>query len=93
MMKCLKISVVFPNSSSKNSTGYTTGKFDPLQVIISGALFILSLSILILNYQYEEGARYVNIIRVTMVRIKGSSDSSHFSKSRLEVVGSDVQRL
>ena len=40
---------------------------NPNIVYIAGALFTLGLSILILNFQYDEGARDGNNIRVTMV--------------------------
>ena len=41
-----------------------------INVEIFGALFTLSLSILILNSQLKEGAKYVNVRRKTLIKFK-----------------------
>ena len=53
----------FVETVVKNAQGHPRcNHWDPNIVVISGALFALSLSILTLNFQYEEDARVINNI-------------------------------
>ena len=57
-----------PNDHRKDALHFTTyNQFNPNNVDISGALFILRIQYKFTQTQYEEGARDVNVIWVTVV--------------------------